>query len=100
MQGFSKVKIRCMDLPDGLAKTFNNMHVDYRVKVELGIGGLKSKWRRLQKRFDLIKPKFAIMFRASALITHFLHRRRRNMTKEIEGLRLRGVENRGWARDY
>ncbi len=30
----------------------NKNNVDFKVRVEWGIGGLKSKWRSLIKRFD------------------------------------------------
>lgn len=83
MRGFSKTKIPCMNLEPGLVKTFNQMHVGYRVRVEWGIGGLEMKWRRLQKLFDLVKTKFAITFRVAALLKNFLHRRR-NMRAIIE----------------
>ncbi|CAM6102317.1 unnamed protein product [Calypogeia fissa] len=48
MRGYSKTEIRAMHLPQGTVKTFNKMHVGYKVKVEWGIGVLKMKWRRLQ----------------------------------------------------
>lgn len=35
----------------------NEMHVDYRVQVELRICGLKRKWRWLMKRFDCTEPQ-------------------------------------------
>jgi hypothetical protein len=38
-------------------KTYNKMHVGYKVQVEWGIGELKRKWIQLMKRFDYTKPK-------------------------------------------
>lgn len=87
MCGFSKVEMRCMDLPPGLAKTFNKMHVGYRVRVEWGVRGLKMKWHHLMKQFDLVKPKFSITYRAATLMTNFLHRRCRNMQEVVDGPR-------------
>ncbi len=41
---------------------FNKMHVNYRVRVEWGIGGLKFKWRQLMKRFDSTKGEYIHLF--------------------------------------
>lgn len=100
MWGFSKVERRALELPPGLAHTFNKMHAGYRVRVEWGIGGLKMKWRRLQKRFDLVKPKFVITFRVIALLTNFFHRCRHDMHEVIEDDKDHKPEMRGWVGDY
>lgn len=100
MCDFSKVERRALELPLGLAKRFNKMHVGYRLRVEWGISGLKTKCRCLQKRFDhLVKPTFAITFTIATLLTNFLHRRRRDMHEVIAGnyCRTRAV---GWVGDY
>lgn len=78
---------KALELSPRLARSFNKMHAGYRVKVEWGIGGLQMKWRRLQKCFDLVKPKFSITFTTAALLTNFLHRRRQDMREVIEGPR-------------
>ncbi len=41
---------------------FNKMHVNCRVRVEWGIGGLKFKWRQLMKRFDSTKGEYIHFF--------------------------------------
>lgn len=99
MRGFSKTEIRMLGLNRTMVKIFNKMHSGYRVKVEWGIGGLKMKWKRLGKRFDLSKRKFSTTFRAAALLTNFLHRRRRDMHWEVVGPRGR-PEDGGWHGDY
>jgi hypothetical protein len=52
---------------------FNAVHADCRVKVEWGIGGLKSKWRRLMKKFEAKQEKFVYLFTAAAILMNFLH---------------------------
>jgi hypothetical protein len=59
---------------------YTKMHVDYRVHVEWGIGGLKRKWKRLMKRFDNTKPKYPHLFKFRAPLINFLHRRRMDLT--------------------
>lgn len=98
MRGFSKTEIRVMNLPPGPVREFNRMHAGYRVAVEWGIGGLKQKWRRMMKRFDITRPKFATVFRAAAIMTNFIHRRRKDM--QAESIGPVQPENRGWAGDY
>jgi hypothetical protein len=67
-------------------RTYNKMHVGYKVRMEWGIGGLKRKWRRLMKRFDSTKPKYTILFRASTTtLINFLHRRQMDFTFEVIG---------------
>jgi hypothetical protein len=46
--------------------------VGFQVRGELGIGGLKSKWRKLMKHFDSTKEKKSYLFRATTLLTNFL----------------------------
>lgn len=75
MRSLSKVVMRAMNLLDGLVKIFNKMQCKYKVKVKWGIGGLKMKWRRLMKRFNLHKAKFAITFTDVALLTNFIEKR-------------------------
>ena len=79
---------------------YNKMHAGYRVRVEWGIGGLKQKWRRLMKRFDATKPKFHHLFRSAAILTNFLHRRRRDLSFAIVGPRNPGVGEGGWEGDF
>jgi hypothetical protein len=87
MRGYSKTEMRTMRLPRGAVRTFNKMHAGYQVQVEWGIWGLKMKWRRLQKRWDLQKPRFKLMFTSAALLTNFIHRQRRNMDEQVLGPR-------------
>jgi hypothetical protein len=62
-------------------KAHNKMHVGCRVKPEWGIGGLKSKWQRLMKRFDYAKPKFSHLFHNATLLTFFLQRQQMEKQK-------------------
>jgi DDE superfamily endonuclease len=60
-------------------RAFDIMHTGRRIKVEWGIGGLKSKFRRFQKPFDNTKMRFNHVFKTALILTKFLHRRRLNM---------------------
>jgi len=63
---------------------FNAVHAGLRVKVEWGIGGMKRKWRKLMKTFDSTLQKFPHFFRACAILTNFLQRRRLDMRAYVE----------------
>lgn len=63
---------------------FNAVHAGLRVKVEWGIGGMKRKWRKLMKKFDSTLQKFPHFFRACAISTNFLQRRRLDMRAYVE----------------
>jgi hypothetical protein len=60
-------------------------HACFQVKVDWGIGGLKSKWRRLKKCLDLTKEKVNHLFKAITLRTNFLYKHHQNLTFEIIG---------------
>ena len=53
-------------MDEGALMAYNKMHAKYRVRVEWGISGLKSKFGRLMKCFDATKPKYNHLFRAAA----------------------------------
>jgi len=55
-------------------KTYNKMHVGYRMQMEWGIGGLKRKRKWLMKRFDSTKPKYIILFKVTTILTKYLDR--------------------------
>lgn len=88
------------DADDLAITTYNKMHAGYRVQVEWGIGGLKRKWRHLMCRFDTTKPKYHHLFRACALLTNFLHRRRMDFNNEVVGEHNENAQNHGWDGDY
>jgi hypothetical protein len=50
------------------------MHVNYKVQIKWGIGGLKRKWRKFMKIFDSTKPKYNHLFKATIILTNFLHK--------------------------
>ncbi|XXQ39249.1 DDE superfamily endonuclease [Plasmodiophora brassicae] len=86
-------------IDNDVLRAFNKMHGGYRVRVEWGIGGVKRKWKRLMKGFDLRKPKFSIMFRCGCGLTNFIHRRRMDMEAfDIE--RVPHQDLYGWDGDY
>jgi hypothetical protein len=60
-------------------------HAHFQVKVEWGIEGSKSKWRRLKRCLDLTKEKVNHLFKAITLLTNFLHKHRQNFTFEVIG---------------
>jgi len=78
----------------------NKNNVSFRVKVEWGIGGLKSKWKRLMKIFDSIKQKYNHLFRATTLLTNFLHRCRQDFMIEIIGEHQANPVEHGWDGNY
>jgi hypothetical protein len=43
-------------------RTYNKIHVNFKVQMEWGIGGLKKKWKCFMKMFDSTKPKYAHLF--------------------------------------
>jgi hypothetical protein len=63
-------------------------------------GGLKRKWRRLMKRFDSTKPKYSHLFKSRTLLNNFLHRRRMNLTYEVNNDHFSNLEDHGWAGDF
>ena len=79
---------------------YNKIHACYRVRLEWIIGGLKQKWRRLMKCFDAAKPKFHHLFCSTAILTNFLHRRRRDLSFAILRLRNPGAGEGGWEGDF
>jgi hypothetical protein len=76
------------------------MHVGYKVQVDWGIGGLKRKWRWLMKRFDSTKQKYTFLFRATALLTNFLHRHLMDFTFEVISELLPNLVNHGWDGNF
>src|SRR6185503_17505073 len=71
------------EIPDDVDETelkaidvFNKMHAGYRIQVEWGIGGMKRKFKRMMKEFDASKDKFPLIFKAAAILTNSVHRRR------------------------
>ena len=72
---------------------FNAVHGGMRVRVEWGIGGLKRKWRKLMKKFEATIGKFPHLFRACAILTNFLQRRRLDIRAFEEGV---GPAYAGW----
>ena len=81
-------------------EAYNAMHGGLRVKVEWGIGGLKRKWKRLMKRFDARREKFDLLFKAAAILTNFIHRRRMDMHAYAEGDRDNDEDHYGWEGDF
>jgi len=49
-----------------------HQNVGFQVRREWGIGGLKSKWKRLMKHFDSTKEKNSHLFKATTLLANFL----------------------------
>ena len=62
------------------------------MKVEWGIGGMKRKWRKLMKKFEATREKFPELFRACAILTNFLQRRRLDMS----ACRQQAGDDQGW----
>jgi hypothetical protein len=78
----------------------NKNNVGFKVRVEWGIGGLKSKWERLIKIFDSTKQKYNHLFRATTLLTNFLHRCHQDFMIEIIGEHQANPVEHGWGGNY
>lgn len=78
---------------------FNKHHARVRIKIEWGIGGLNSRFRIFLETTPNQRTKFALMFKAVAILTNFIHRRRRNFeVHEIELMSVGALE--GFAADW
>jgi hypothetical protein len=63
------------DPNDGaVAKAFNINHAAECIKVEWGIGGLKTRLRRLLTNCPTWRGLFSSMFTACRILTNFIHR--------------------------
>jgi hypothetical protein len=83
-----------------LGLNHNKNNARFKVKVEWGIGGLKSKWRRLMKRFDSTKQKYNHLFRARTFLTNFLHRHHQNFMIEVIGEHQDNPAKHEWDGNY
>jgi hypothetical protein len=61
------------------------MHASFHVKVEMGSGRLKFKWKWVMKCFDLTKENCNQLFKVVALLTNFLHMHCQDFTFEVIG---------------
>ena len=52
------------------------------------------------KRFDATKPKYHHLFCSAAILTNFLHRRRKDLSFAIVGPRNPGVDEGEWKGDF
>jgi DDE superfamily endonuclease len=59
-----------------VAEAFNRKHAAERIKVEWGIGGLKTRFRRLLTNCPTRRGSFSSMFTACCILTNFIHRNR------------------------
>jgi len=64
-------------------RAYNIMHVGHKMQVEWGVGSLKRKWKWLMKKFDSTKPKYTHLFKATIILTNFLHRDQMDFTFEV-----------------
>jgi hypothetical protein len=68
--------------------------------MEWGIGGLKSKWKRLMKCFDSIKEKYNHLFKTTTLLINFLHMHFQDFKIEIFGKHHNDLTKHGGDCDY
>ncbi len=80
-------------------KAYNTMHVKYRMRMVWGISGLKKKWRQSMKIFDSTKPKYTSLFKATQILTNFLHRYQMDFTFEVINKHIHNYANHGWDGD-
>jgi len=71
------------DVDGSVIDAFNKCHANKRVRVEWGIGGMKMKFRVLQSGFRWRRQKFVTVFKTCAILTNFLHRKRRILDAEV-----------------
>ncbi len=76
------------------------IHVSFQVRMQWGISGLKSKWRRLMKHFDSTKEKYSHLFITIALLTNFLHKHYQDFTIEVICEHHNDLAKHGWDGDY
>jgi hypothetical protein len=63
-----------------VAEAFNRRHAAERIKVEWGIGGLKTRFRRLLTNCPTRRASFSSMFTTCCILTNFIHRNRKEFT--------------------
>ncbi len=73
---------------------YNEMHARCIVWVEWGIGGLKWKWKRLMKHFNLQ------LFKVVVILIKFLHRSYLNFTYEIIGEHIDNLVVYSWDQNF
>lgn len=69
-----------------VVEAFNKHHAGIRIKVAWGIGGLKNRFNKFLGITPNRKVKFSIMFKAAAILTNFVHRRRQDFNIAELGL--------------
>jgi hypothetical protein len=74
------------DLQNPVINAFNKRHAAERVKVEWGIGGLKNRFRRFLGCCPTRRKSFSSLFRCAAILTNFIHRRRRDFRIDNVGI--------------
>ncbi len=52
------------------------------------------------KKFDSTKPKYAHLFRTTALLTNFLHMRCMDLTYKVVGDLIANTVEHGWVGDF
>lgn len=87
-------------MPRNAIDAFNRMHACYMVRVEWDIGGLKRKFARLVKQFDVTKPKHTNLFRSCALLTNFPHRRLMDLSQEVARDRVKNLGAPRWEGNF
>ncbi len=75
-------------------------HACFQIKMEWGIRGLKSKWRRIMKCFDSIKQKYNHLFRIATLLINILHMHRQDFTIENFAEHHSDLTKHGWDGVY
>jgi hypothetical protein len=78
---------------------YNEMHARYIVWVEWGISGLKQKWKRLMKCFNLQSP-YNHLFKVVLILINFLHRSYLNFRYEIIGEHIDNLITYSWDQNF
>ncbi len=77
-----------LDVDHNVVQAYNMMHVRLRVQLDLGISGLKWKWKHFTKRFDSTKPKYSHLFWVATLLIKFLHMKHMNLTYKVKVIKM------------
>ncbi|PXF40335.1 hypothetical protein BWQ96_09956 [Gracilariopsis chorda] len=66
-------------------QAFNKMHAGFCVAVEWGIGGLKCKFKKFLETCLNRRDTFELIFSTAAILTNFMHRRKKDYATSMEG---------------
>jgi hypothetical protein len=81
-------------------RAHNQMHARFKVRMEWGIGGVKTKWRCFMKRFDSTQSKFTQLFQVVVIFINLIQRRHMDLTYQVVGDQNPNLATHGWQGDF